>query len=118
MMAYIFCMPSRHTAHLSRQLLTPGMPSAGISWNHRVWQSLSPSTKIHVPDPACLSKELETVREALVATPPIELFATLQRDAEANSYLVAFLVRIGDADGGLLEVGHISQAHSAQEALR
>src|SRR5215216_3646029 len=71
-----------------------------------------------VPDPACLSKELESVREALVATPPLELLSTVQGDSEANCHLLAFLIRIGDADGGLVQVGHVSQTQSSQEALR
>src|SRR5215207_6082929 len=72
----------------------------------------------HVPDLACLSKELESVREGLVATPPPKLLSTVQGDSEADTGLLAFFVRIGDTDGGLLEVGHISQAQPSQKALR
>src|SRR5215207_2849027 len=72
----------------------------------------------HETSLACLLKEAKPVESRLVAASPPELLSTVQGDSEANCHLSAFLVRIGDAHSGLLEVGHISQAQSAQEALR
>jgi hypothetical protein len=64
----------------------------------------------HVPDLACLFKEPEAVWAGLVPASPPELLWAIERDAEADTGLLAFFVRIGDTDGGLLEVGYISQA--------
>src|SRR5215207_2391099 len=72
----------------------------------------------HVTDTVCLFQELEPIGTRLVTASPLELISTVQGDSEANCHLLAFFVRVGDADGGLLEVGHISQTQSAQKALR
>ena len=61
----------------------------------------------HEAGPTCLPEEPKPVGKRFVAAPPPELLGAVQRDAEADSSLLAFLVRIGDADGGLVQVGHV-----------
>src|ERR671911_821582 len=70
----------------------------------------------HEASSTCLVEESKPVGKRSVAASPPELLCAIERDAEADSGLLAFLVRIGDADGGLLDVGHISQTQFSQEA--
>ena len=56
-----------------------------------------------------LVEESKPIGMRLVAASPPELLGTVHGDAEADSSLLTFLVRIGYADGRLLQVGHVPQ---------
>src|SRR5829696_1983836 len=68
----------------------------------------------HVTGTVCLFQEPEPVREWLVPASPPELLCAVQGCAEADRNLLTFLVRIGDADGGLVQIGYLPQAQATQ----
>src|SRR5215217_4748596 len=72
----------------------------------------------HIASFARFIEKPETIRTGLVAATPPELLCALHGDTKAYRGLLTFPVRIGDADGGLGQVGHVPQPHASQEVLR
>ena len=68
-----------------------------------------PFHQYHEASSTCFVEESKPVGRRLIAASPPELLCAMERDTEADSSLLSCFAGIGDADGGFLEVGHVSQ---------